>query len=166
MKKLLAAAVGVFAAFGLAYGMDPFFGTGDSKFNATLERLNVAAAADPDGFIRRLSSMNGVPELDLRQAGDLYGLRGANLFMTSALARGTHRPFYAVAEEFKQSQGKGWGVMARDMGIKPGSSAFHQLKREAKGSLDYMNATANSKQKHDQHVKKSSQGNTHGKPKS
>ena len=43
--------------------------------------------------------------------------------------------------------------MGRDRegpGIKPGSSEFHQLKRDAKGSLDYMK----SKQKHEQGKKK------------
>jgi len=166
MKKLLAASVGVVFVVGLAYGMDPSFDTGDRKLDSTLEQLNTVARADPDGFVRRLSSMHNFPEQELRQARDTYGLGGADLFMATGLARETHRPVHSVAEEFKQNQGKGWGVIAQGLGIKPGSSEFHQLKRDAKGSLDYMESTAKSKQKHEQKVKKASQGKGHAKSQS
>jgi hypothetical protein len=146
--------------------MDTSLRTGDWRLDSTLEQLNIAASADPDAFVRRLSSMNNFPEQQLRHARDTYGLGGADLFMATALARETHRPVLYVAEEFKQNQGKGWGVLAQDLGIKPGSSEFHQLKRDAKGSLGYMKSTAKSKQKHEQSMKKASQGNGHGKPQS
>lgn len=163
MKKLLAASVGPDFAVGLAYGMDPSFGTGDRRLDSTLEQLNIAAGADPDGFLTRISSMHNFPQQDVRRARDTFGLGGADLFMATALARETHRPVYAVAEEFNQSQGKGWGVIAQDMGIKPGSSEFHQLKRDAKGSLNYMKSNAKSKQKHEQRMKKETQAKGHGK---
>lgn len=155
MKKLLAASVGLLFVVGLAYGMDSSFGTGDKKLDLTLEQLNIAAIADPDAFVRRLSSMHNFPELELRQARDVYGLGGADLFMATGLARKTHRPVHSVAEEFKQNRGKGWGVIAKDLGIKPGSSEFHQLKRDAKGSLDYM--------EHEHGKKKTSKGKGHGR---
>ena len=156
MKKLLAASVGLVLVGGLTYGLDPSFATGDRKLNSTLEQLNIAAGADPDAFIKRLSSVHNFPEQELRRASETYGLGGADLFMATALAREIHRPVYSVAEEFKQNQAKGWGAIAKDLGIKPGSSEFHQLKRDAKGSLDYMKSTAKSK-------KKASQGHGHGK---
>jgi hypothetical protein len=134
MKKMLVGFVGLAFVVGLAYGMDTSFGTGDRKLDSTLEQLNVAAHADPDAFLRRLSSMHDIPEQELRRARDAYGLGGADLFMTTALARNTRRPVYSVAEEFKHNQGKGWGVIAQDMGIKPGSAEFHQLKRDAKST--------------------------------
>jgi hypothetical protein len=162
MKKLLAASVGLIFVVGLAYGMDHSFGTGDRKLDLTLEQLDIAASADPDGFVRRLSSLHDFPELELRQARDTYGLGGADLFMATGLARRTHRPVHSVAEEFKQNQGKGWGVIAQDLGIKPGSSEFHQLKRDARGSLDYMK----SQQKHEHGKKKASQGKGHGRSQS
>lgn len=163
MKRLLTASVGLIFAAGLAYGMNPSFGTGDLKLDSTLEQLNLAASADPDGFLRRLGSTYNLPEQELRHARDMYGLGGADLFMATGLARETHRPIYAVAEEFKQNRGQGWGVIAQDLGIKPGSSEFHQLKRDAKGSLNYMKSTAKSKQKHEQKMKKAAQGQGHGK---
>lgn len=161
MKTSLALLVVLVA--GLAYGMDPVFGTGDSRLDSTLVQLNIAADADPDGFVRRLSSIHGFPELELRRARDTYGLGGADLFMATALARESDRAIYSVAEGFTQGERKGWGAMAQDLGIKPGSAEFHRLKRDAKGSLDYMNSTAKAKQKHEQKMRKESQGKGHGK---
>lgn len=149
-KKMLVGSVGLAFVVGLAYGMDTSFGTGDRKLDSTLEQLNIAAHADPDAFLRRLSSMHNIPEQELRRARDAYGLGGADLFMTTVLARDTRRPVHSVAEEFKRNQGKGWGVIAQDMGIKPGSAEFHQLKRDAK-------STARSEHKN------GSQGNGNGK---
>jgi hypothetical protein len=34
-----------------------------------------------------------------------------------------------VLREYKSSKGKGWGVIAKSLGIKPGSKEFHELKR-------------------------------------
>ena len=92
--------------------------------------------------------------------------------MATALAKATHRPVLTVAERYKKNPGKGWGVVAKDLGIKPGSSEFHELKRGAEQFLDDMHATATGKQKHerdlkqepDQKVKAESQGKAHGKP--
>lgn len=44
--------------------------------------------------------------------------------------------------------------MAQNMGIKPGSSEFHELKRGAQGSLDHMKSIAKSRQKHEREMKK------------
>lgn len=163
MKKLLAASAGLVVVVGLAHGFDPSFGTGDPKLDSTLEQLDIAARADRDGFVRRLGSMHSVPEQEIRQAMDTYRFGGADMFMVSALAREAHRPIDSVAQEFKQNPGKGWGVMAQDLGIEPGSSEFHRMKRDAKDSLNYMNSTAKSRQKHEQKMKKASQGKSHGK---
>ena len=161
MKKFLAVSVGLVFVGGLTYGLDTSFGTGDRKLNSTLEQLNVAAGADPDGFVRRLSAAHNFPERELRRASETFGLGGADLFMATALARELHRPVYSVAEEFKQNQGKGWGTIAKELGIQPGSSEFHQLKRDAKGSLDYMTSNARTKQRHEKKMKKASQGHGH-----
>ena len=166
MKSFLAASLGLLVAVGLAHGLDPSFGTGDRRLDSTLDQLNVAAGEDPDGFVQRLSSMHGFPELELRQARDAYGLGGGDLFMATTLARESRRSVDYVARGFTLGQGKGWGALAQDLGIKPGSAEFHRLKRDAKGSLDYMNSTAKAKQKHEQKMRKEPQGGGHGKSRS
>jgi hypothetical protein len=39
------------------------------------------------------------------------------------------RPPDYVLERYKSGRGKGWGVLAKSLGIKPGSKEFHALKR-------------------------------------
>ncbi|MBE0602055.1 MAG: hypothetical protein IH611_00310 [Deltaproteobacteria bacterium] len=39
------------------------------------------------------------------------------------------RPHEVVLDEYRANQGKGWGVMAKNLGIKPGSAEFHSLKK-------------------------------------
>jgi hypothetical protein len=41
----------------------------------------------------------------------------------------TGRSPRAVAEIFNHNRQKGWGAMAKELGIKPGSAEFHALKR-------------------------------------
>jgi hypothetical protein len=172
MKKLLAASLSLVFLAGVAYGLGskPPGNTGDRQLNSTLEQINIAAKDDPDGFIKQLSSRHNIPEQQLRQAREGYHLGAADLFMAAALAKATHRPVLSVAEKYKQNEGRGWGVIAQDMGIKPGSREFHELKRDARGSLDHMKAVAKSKQKHEQEtkrereqkMKKGAQGKGHG----
>lgn len=40
----------------------------------------------------------------------------------------TQKPTDQVVQVYKANQGKGWGVIAKRMGIKPGSAEFHALK--------------------------------------
>ena len=156
MRKSLAAAVGLVFLFGLAQAASagPWGNTGDRRLNSTLERLNVVAQADFDGFIERLSSRYGVSGPEIRQARETYRFGPADLFMATALASRTHRPVLSVAEQYSKNQGKGWGVMAKELGIKPGSRAFHEMKQDARGLEAHMKSATASKQKHAQEMQK------------
>ncbi len=48
-----------------------------------------------------------------------------------ALWMGTksYQPVDAVVKQYRIHRGKGWGVIAKELGIKPGSPAFKQLKK-------------------------------------
>lgn len=173
MKKLLAASAGLFFLVGVAHGMGskPSGSTGDKTLDSTLEKINIEAKADPDGFIEHLSLRHNIPKQEIQQARETYGFGAADTYMATALAKITNRPVLSVAEEYKKNQGKGWGVMAKDLGIKPGSREFHKLKGGAQVSLDHMRSMAKSKQKHqremkqehEQGMKKDSKGKSHGK---
>jgi hypothetical protein len=91
--------------------------------------------------------------------------------MATALAGASRRPVLSIAEGYKKNRGKGWGVMAKSLGIKPGSREFHELKAGAQGSLDHMHALAKSNQAHERELKqererkakKDAQGKSRGK---
>ena len=52
----------------------------------------------------------------------------ADAFMVFQLGQMAHRPPETVVHTYQRPQGKGWGVIAKELGIKPGSREFHALK--------------------------------------
>lgn len=156
MKRLLGVCVALaFLLVGTAHGMGskPSNSTGDKDLDSTLEKIGLAAREDPDGFVRQLSLRHDIPEQDIRQAMERFDLEGRDIFMATALAGATHRPVLAVAERYRKGPGKGWGELAKDLGIKPGSREFHNLKDGADGFLDHMRATADSRKSREREEK-------------
>jgi len=93
-----------------------------------LSNLNVQARADLSGFTTRLSNQFGIPGA---QVSAVIGMvkDPADAFMVFQLGRMTNQPPERVMSAYQSQQGKGWGVIAKDLGIKPGSQEFHALKR-------------------------------------
>jgi len=93
-----------------------------------LSNLNVQAQADLPGFKAKLSAQFGVPlprvEMifaEVRVPGDA--------FMCFQLGQMARKPPEMVVRTYHKGKGKGWGVIAKNLGIKPGSPEFHALKR-------------------------------------
>ena len=154
MKKFLTAAAGlVFLALLVHGATDQQARTGDRRLDSYLGKINERAEADPDGFIRQLSQKHNIPEDEIRQAKERHGLSYGDTYMATALSRLSKRPVGVVAEDFNKNQGRGWGVMAMNLGIKPGSAEFQQMKANARGSVDHMNTVAKER-KHQQKLEK------------
>jgi hypothetical protein len=54
--------------------------------------------------------------------------------MLFQLGSWSHQPIERVLTVYDSHKAKGWGAMAKELGIKPGSAEFHALK---KGDLHY-----------------------------
>ena len=92
-----------------------------------LLELNNQAKADMPGYHSALSKQFNIPshEIDrILQAVD----NPADAFMCLQLGlmKGLH--FDQVFNSYNANRGKGWGVIAKELGIKPGSPEFHALK--------------------------------------
>ena len=111
MRTFLASAMGLLLLVAVAHAADPATGasSGDRTLDAFLQKMNIAAKANPDGFLQDLSARHGIPETDIRQVQETQGLTGGDLFMAAALAKATNRPVLAVAEDYKKNEGKGGG---------------------------------------------------------
>jgi len=178
MKKFLTAAASiVFLAFlvhGVAFAQRT--ATGDRKLDSLLGKIDREAAADPDGFIRQLSQRHNVPEEEIRQARERHNLSYGDTYMAASLSRISQKRIGMIAEEYRQNQGKGWGVMAMSLGIKPGSPEFKRMKADARGSLSHMKTLAKAKknlhkqelkreQERDRRIKDEARGKSQGKGK-
>lgn len=120
MKRFVIAAfiVGLFCGPAFAGGgLDVFLGD-----------LNVQARVDLPGFSARIGAQFGIP---VPQVQAVIGAVSApaDAFLVFQLGQWSHRPPQEVLGVYKANRGRGWGVIAKSLGIKPGSAEFHALKR-------------------------------------
>lgn len=126
--------VGILCAFPV-FGLEPQTKlevepkTGDVEFDAALGDLNIEAAGNLAGFLNHLSVLYNVPEEELEPLITEAEMTPADVYMTVVVADLTETPIEDVAAEYQASEGRGWGEIAKQLGIKPGSQEFHQLKQ-------------------------------------
>ncbi len=90
--------------------------------------FNIRAEADLSGFRARLTARFPVGDA---QIGAVLGSAAspADAYIILRLGEMSSKPPDYVLERYKVEKGKGWGVLAKSLGIKPGSREFHALKR-------------------------------------
>lgn len=93
-----------------------------------LDNLNIQAAADMSDFAAKLSSQFGVPLPQVQAAIETVAAP-ADAFMCFQLGHMARKPYQGVVDVYQTKRGQGWGVIAKSLGIKPGSPEFHALKR-------------------------------------
>lgn len=104
-----------------------------ASLDSFLNNVNVQARADLPGFHAQVSAQFGVPVPQVQAVLHTVG-SPADAFMVFQLGQMTHRPPETVMQTYQAHKGKGWGVIAKELGIKPGSREFHALKN---GDLVY-----------------------------
>lgn len=93
-----------------------------------LDDVNIRAQADPSGFKAQLSTRFRIG--DARVSAVLTNVdRPADAYMVFRLGELSKNPPENVLREYRAGKGKGWGVIAKNLGIKPGSKEFHALKK-------------------------------------
>lgn len=96
-------------------------------FNDFLHTVNLSAEADLPGFKARLSTEFPVPVPKIE--GLLKALpTPADAYMCLRVSQLSAQPVEVVLSEYRRNPGKGWGAIAKQVGIKPGSREFHALK--------------------------------------
>ena len=99
----------------------------NADLDSFLADLNRQAIQDRVSYNARLSNQFGVP---LSQVESIVNKvdSPAHAFMLLELGVMSGKPFEIICDAYKSNQGKGWGVIAQQLGIKPGSPEFHALK--------------------------------------
>lgn len=94
---------------------------------AWMKDFDIRAQADPTGFRASLATRFHVGDA---QIGVVLSnvQRPADAYMVFRLGEMSARPVDYVMDEYRSGKGKGWGNLAKSLGIKPGSRAFHELK--------------------------------------
>jgi hypothetical protein len=109
--------------------------TGDKEFDGALHSLNNVAYKDLDNFISLLNGAFGISKPWIENLVRREKIPPADVYMIARLASATRRPIDTVKKYYMGNRGQGWGVIAKHLGIKPGSKEFHALKNDDKGVL-------------------------------
>lgn len=99
-----------------------------ADLDSFMSGLNIQARADMPGFSVKLGAQFGIP-LPQVQAIIRTVEAPADAFMCLQLSQMSNKQPDMVVQTYKANKGKGWGVIAQELGIKPGSPEFHALKR-------------------------------------
>ena len=122
---------------------------------AWLDDLAIEAHADPSGIRTRIAARFHIGDAEVSAVVDDVG-GYAHAYMVLRLAEMSHLPLDVVIGSYHDNRDNGWGVLAKQLGIKPGSAEFHTLKR----GHDLYDVNGGAK-----HGNKKSKGNGKGKGK-
>lgn len=114
--------------------------TADTKLDLSLGKLNLRADGNINEFIKALGFKYQVPTTKIENLIVDYNFTAADTYMAVSIGNMTGRTLDEVASVYRSNKAKGWGFVAKKMGIKPGSREFHQIKQ---GSASIFNEAGN-----------------------
>jgi hypothetical protein len=138
------------------------YNTGSTEFDASLQTINTNANSDLSAFKLNISKTYGTP---ISQVESMFSISmtAGDIYIAFELGRIVKRPIQEVITVYQKHKGKGWGAIAKEMGIKPGSAEFHALKGNAKNKSAKGKSKGSGKEKHA--GKSNGNGKGHGKNK-
>ena len=90
--------------------------------------FNIKAEADPSGLRARLEGRFQVGGITIEAVLDSVD-KPADAYMLLRMGEMSDQPIDYVIDKYKAKKGKGWGSLAKSLGIKPGSKDFQALKK-------------------------------------
>jgi hypothetical protein len=110
--------------------------TGDVWVDNRLGEINDYGYRYRDPFINELNSHYGAPRPLLVDLLERRRWAPADVYYACSMAHVLRVPCQDIVHDYERSPGQGWGVIAKRRGIKPGSPAFHALKRGTVATYD------------------------------
>ena len=104
-------------------------GTGDAWVDAVLVDIDRYAARYPDAFVDELARYHGAPRQLATEL--LAGGRwtAGDVYFACALGQYAGQPCRSVVALRDRDRTRDWSLVARDLGVAPGSDAFQRIKR-------------------------------------
>lgn len=104
------------------------YNTGDRKLDKFLANIDAEAAIDLGAFKAKIGGRYDISSKKLEELSIEVGMRAGDIYISAEIAKSTGRDIDEVVAVYNSNKGKGWGVMAKELGIQPGSAEFHRLK--------------------------------------
>jgi hypothetical protein len=116
------------------------YNTGDNQLNLALVKIDDDAKLNFTAFKSDLSITYNISEKKIDSWSVQFGMKGGDIYLIIEISRITKKPVDDVFQVYRNNKTKGWGAIAKELGIKPGSPEFHALKNgasdKAGGSTD------------------------------
>jgi hypothetical protein len=104
--------------------------TGDAEMDKNLVEVNSKALNDISTFKNEINNEFSIAKNKIDEM--LKIMAPGDVFMAAQVAQVTQKPIEQVSEVYTKNKSKGWGSVAKELGIKPGSKEFHALKGKTK----------------------------------
>lgn len=129
MKTIIILALVVFSFSGFS---QVSFNTGSAEMDNDLNIMNNEAKVDLNAFNKKIGIDFNTDAKKVESIRIGSKLEPAEVFFAYQLAKIISKPVESVVKTYTEDRSQGWGVVAKKMGVKPGSPEFHRLKEATK----------------------------------
>ncbi|MCW3785334.1 hypothetical protein [Plebeiibacterium sediminum] len=129
MKYLFIVAFSLISLFSSA---QKSFKTGDIQLDTDLNEINARANLDFGAFKTDLSISYDISEKKIEFMHGSLSMSPGDIYVALEISKISKTPIDRVINVYKSHKEHGWGNIAKELGIKPGSPEFHQLKNNSK----------------------------------
>jgi hypothetical protein len=127
MKSIIILIALVFVGCLFGQDIDKAPNTGDSDVDKRISEINIGAKSDYEGYKKEMTKQFGVSSGEVDRYVKQQKLDPGDVYYGSVLARETNRSVSDIMTKYEKT--RGWGKVAKDLGIQPGSEQFHNLKK-------------------------------------
>lgn len=107
------------------------YSTGDKELDGDLATINTNAKLDLPAFEADLTATFGVSTKNIQYMTSIK-MEPAEMYFALELAVAVNKPVEEVVDVYEKNRDKGWGYIAQQLGIEPGSAEFQALKGKSK----------------------------------
>ncbi|PTB94077.1 hypothetical protein C9994_12430 [Marivirga lumbricoides] len=108
------------------------FNTGNAQLDSDLNTINANASANFGSFKADLSVNYNVSEKKIDYMRGSLNMAAGEIYISLEISKLSKTPIDDVLVIYTNNKSRGWGYIAKQAGIKPGSPEFHQLKNNAR----------------------------------
>jgi hypothetical protein len=134
-----------------------------SGFRSFRSSANRIGTQDPALFTRMLARQHNLNESAISDLHKKFHSNWGDLAVGLEMGNLSRKPMNTVVDVYEKNQG--WGNIAKDLGIKPGSQEFHRMKRNLSLRNKEWSGEWNKKVSHSGKNKKMMPGNSSSKSK-
>lgn len=120
----------------------------DSELDFALTELNAAARLDFGSYRANIGLSYNLSESKIDYMYVSLKMQPSDIFMAAEISIISGRPIDQVVTVYQTHKAQGWGNIAKQLGIKPGSPEFKALKNRANSCTGKIKNKGNSKNKH------------------